>query len=115
MFVGTSVWLFRNAASAQAWITKTVNNGRSAPACKQLISFRTFSVRIGNRAIGAQTVGLVGKHRVCGAVVFFARGQLFGSAIMGRTDGQDVRATVIANARALDKRMTAVLSGHAPR
>lgn len=113
--VGTDVSLFRDSNSAQAFITRRLNDfrkalGKTASGLK-LLSVQTFSVKVPSHALGLQYVASLGKQRLYGTTVDFAVGSLLGDAGLGRTDSQDVRETVTANARALAKRMSGVLSG----
>ena len=113
--VGTNVSLFRDAASRQAFIGRRLSDLRSAvgqtASGLKLDSIGTFPVNGLPNAIGLQFVASSGGRRLYGAFVDFAFGRLLGEAGMGRADSQDVRGVLIANARALRKRMSGVLSG----
>ena len=118
---GTDVSLFRDPASARSFLARRVGDLQKAVGKARsgvgLDKLRTFAVKALRDAIGVQFVESYGKartFRLYATFVSFTSGSLVAEAAIVRRDGLDVRATLIANAGALDKRMTAVLSGHAP-
>lgn len=115
--VTTSVELFETESAASAYLDDQIADferyrGKGIGDGVRLTRSEVFEAAlVGDEGWGVRAKLRFGKLRVNGTIVAFRRGPVVGAASIGRGDSLDIAAGVRTVARALDRRIQAVLAG----